>query len=238
MRKKPVRTLASILAFLFLAAGCVGSRDSAVEQAQFLLDHGNYTEAAALLQPVVAANPQDDQATFLLASALIGKSVLGTSRSYLGLFADLLNDPSTGETGFQTFARIAPASSSSISDLEAATDLLENLTTFASSVQLGDVYLQLYISRLFEISGVITQVGVCGAGYDPTAFVADTAANDRFQQNLDQVNGDGVNAGIPSDFPLTSRITSIVEDLNTPGGTLGFLDNQFAAAGIAAQICP
>ncbi len=237
MKTKWVRSGISILVLGLWAAGCAGSRDSSIEEAQFLLDHSKFTEAAALVQPIVTANPQDEQATFVLASALLGKAVLGNNRTYLGLLGDLLETPASGETEFQTFARIAPDSSDQLSDLETATNLLKNLTTFVKTLSSEDVYLQLYISRLFEIAGVVTQVGVCATGgYDPTAFIADTGETARFQDNLANVNGDGKKAGLPTDFPLVSRISSISETINSQG-IADFLNSEFGAAGISEQIC-
>ncbi len=217
-----------IVMLALLAASCAGSRDKAVEDAQFLLDQGNYTEAAAAVQPIVAANPKDQQATFILASALLGNGVLGEHGSYLGLLSKLLGDQGS-KTGFQTFGRIAPTTAG-LPDLQEARDLLINLATFVDADNQKNVYLQLYMARLYEIASVITVTGACSAtGYNPQALTS--SDQDRFKDNLNNVNDDGQKAGLPTDFGLNDRITTILNNLNLAATFGDFLNSELGTTG-------
>ncbi|MFH1262518.1 MAG: hypothetical protein V1495_03605 [Pseudomonadota bacterium] len=212
-----------------LLAGCAGGTSADLEQIQFMLDHGQFAAAVTQAQAVVNASPTNLEAQFLLASAQIGDSMLGThsrckatDTGYIGLLA-CLQDPKTATDpgDFGTFLRIAPDTTAKLSILQDATNGLIALTgTQKDPGRLRDVYLQLWMARLFEIGSVTTQLGACTASFDPNALSADELQ--RFKDNLANVNSDGANAGLPSSLGLNDRITSISNDLNETTAPLFF----------------
>lgn len=256
----------SIFLFVFSLFSCAGDQDKLLEEIQFLLDDAKFEQAVEKARTAVANDSTDINAQFLLASALIGNSVLSggggcpaTDTGFLGLIACLQDEQSQGESGFLTFTRIAPSAGDKITQLEEARDILVSLTAQATGSQLQNIFLQLYFARLFEISGAITRIGANsennGCNNFPTGPLDTTRIDDipdefnpnalndsqsaRFQNNLDNVNSDATNAGLPSDFTLNDRITNIVSDLtaainaaaNLAQGTADFFSNEFAGGG-------
>jgi hypothetical protein len=236
----------TIWASLLLMFGCAGGVDQQLEEVQFLLDHGQFSAAVAEARAAVAAEPANLEAQFLLASALLGDSVLVPSGKchaangvhvgdigYLGLLACLQDEKQEGESAFATFIRIAPTVTEKIGELQEARDLLIGLTSGMAGNRLRDTYLQLWIARQFEISSVTTRIALCTPEFNASAL----SANDltRFQDNLATVNGDALNAGLPSDFALNERVTSIGSELataisdaggDTAAGSANFFNTQ------------
>lgn len=225
---------------LFLAAllvvGCAGSFDTKIEETQFLLDQGQFAEALVKARELVAEDATNVEAQFLLASSLLGDSVISARTSprsqcleedvgYLGLMACLLDNQGADETAFLTFVRIAPDTTEKIEELQEARDVLIALAATATGTRLKDVYLQLWVARLFEISTTTLQIGLCTGNFNADALSADEL--DRFQNNLDNVNDDGQNADLPDDFSLNERILEIGNALATEGAAT-FFTNQNA----------
>jgi hypothetical protein len=223
MRTVPTRVKAWIVFSALLAAGCATSRDAALEDAQFLLDRADYVGAAAKVQPLVTADPRDQEATFILASAFLGKAVLREGSSYLGLLSKVLEDGGN-LSPFQTLTKIAPASTEQLPTLGTARDLLVGLTGFVDDAKSKDAYLQLYMARLFEISGVTTRIGAntttldCASPtttYQPEALTGNSEAMARLKDDLANINSDGDKAGFQDDFPLKSRFDDMNASLKT-----------------------
>ena len=78
-----------------------------------------------------------------------------------------------------------------------------------------DVYLQLYVARLFEIAGAVTRIGAITDTSTCHADALTAPQAERFQDNLNNVNSDGENAGLPTDFALIDRIDTIGSALTT-----------------------
>jgi len=238
------------LPFLWLLA-CASSFDSHIEEAQFHLDKGEYALAEASAQAALDSDPTSVDATFLLASALIGKSVLGENSTYLTLISKIQEDRQPGESNFATFVRIAPPTTAALSDLETARDKLIPLVSKAQGSQVQDVSLQLYVARLFEISGAVTRIGantpdrLCNKDHTipkrdgvPDGLRANaltTAQSARFNDNVNKVNADGARAGLPTDFALNDRMIEMAHDLNAKG-TEKFFNDAFGNTGTTA-IC-
>ncbi len=246
---------------LFLLLRCSSGLERQIEEVQFLLDDGKYSEAVDKARLAVSNDPENVDARLLLASALLGDALLSggkgcdeTDTGFLGLVACLQDQQSEGETDFITFSRVAPDVNDQVAKLEEARDTLITLTGEAQGAELRDVFLKLYFARLFEISGAVTRLGansdneICNSSPDsafkddvPDSFLANALSADqvsRFQDNLENVNDDGQSAGLPDDFSLNERITSILVDLtssiNAAGdnatGAANFFDDQFNSA--------
>jgi hypothetical protein len=214
----------------FALTHCADPVAGHIENAQFLLDEGRYTEALVEAQKAVDADPDNVQANFLKASAMIGISILGEGETYLSFLANLMDEKEAGESDLQTFVRVAPSDTESLSVLEDARDLLIDLTSMAEGRQLQRVYLQLYMARLFEIAGATTRLGAvspneeCNA--DPNNAMKDTIPDDfdpdaltdeegtRYQDNMDNLESDSVNAGLGADFGLNDRIAEMKADMD------------------------
>ena len=120
------KTKVYILFILLIAgfSGCASNLDRNLEEIQFLLDQGKFSEALTKARDVVAANPDNVDAQFLLASALLGDSVISqrskcpNDTGYLGLIACLQDSQGEGESGFLTFTRIAPDTTDKLGELE------------------------------------------------------------------------------------------------------------------------
>ncbi|MCB0327596.1 MAG: hypothetical protein KDD52_08260 [Bdellovibrionales bacterium] len=227
--------LLSILS-TFLLVSCVGSADKAIEQAKFYLDKGEFSKAIEIIEPIAQNSPENDEAQFVYASALIGDASL-TPRSgcqagdvgYLGLLACLQDAPQGGESDIDTFVRIAPDDADKIDQLIQATGILENLD--AGSISSQDIAFQRMISRLFEIASVLTLIGatsennVCNTApmsglsddvpddFDHVNPALTTAQSDRFSNNLDKISEDSEEAGLGSTFVLAKRASSILDDV-------------------------
>jgi tetratricopeptide (TPR) repeat protein len=243
--------------------GCAGDVDKNIESARFLIDQGKFTEAIAAAEAALAEDPGNVEAAYLLGTAQLGKGVLGEGQTFLGLFADLQEDNETGESDFETFVRIAPDTTATLTDLEAATDTLAALAPNAGSEFRTAAYFKLYLARLFEIAGAITRIGAnqldgpdneCNADPNdpdsdgiPDAFKPDALGSGdraaRFQTNLDTVNDDAAAAGLTEEFALTGRLKDISDalaaDITAEGGDVAagvqkFFEDEFGYAPDAA----
>lgn len=234
----------TIFALVLVLAACVSSSNEKKEEIRFLLDARNYLPAIELARELTEANPRDIESQKLLASALLGQGGFsGTPNcpqgddGLLGLIACVSDEGAAGETDLEILSRISP-SLEGILLLEEASDILSELATRETDPSdLKDIYLRLYISRLFEIAGTLTRIGVisenevcneCENDFYPfvacvndkkdrvpDAFDANAltpAQETRFLANLENINDDGRNAGLSSDFDLSSRLNRILND--------------------------
>lgn len=250
-----------VLAALMLS--CASQTDKDIEQARFALDHGDFSLAVELAKPIVDAEPKNNEAKFILASAYVGVYALnpkpGCDKAdvgYLGLLACILDNPdSTDSIGLRTFDRIAPADNSLNDDINLAVTLLTSISKYDDVTPLRDVALQRLVARVFAISTIYQTIGAnsenlnkCYTGgtgsdgvpddYDANLITADDA--DLYIANLAGIQQDAIDAGLNADFELLTRATEILNTLNGLG-----LSNRAALiktfnesyASTAQQVC-
>ncbi len=246
------RSLSKVLVFALALTwfGCASDEATNIEEAQFLLDNGQFVEAEVAARAALAGNPDSVDATYLLASALFGQSVLGDESTFLTLLSRALEDQGN-DTELQTFARIAPVlQGSDLEDLEEATDILNALPDLSKD---EDIYLLLYATRMFEIAAAVTQIGgssddlTCnyGGGDEPDGVPDDlfsdddhqlsSTRNQRFRTNLNEAPLEAERGGLPEDFDITSRFSTMLDELDAAiaaapdvdTGTQDYLTDQF-----------
>lgn len=229
-------------ALMLLMLSCVSESQKGIEEARFLLDQGEFAQAIALLKPILADEPNNNEAKFLYGSALIGgfalekkSGCLDTDTGYLGLLACLLDDKTADDSnGLKTFSRIAPENGSSNDEIAEAVDVLVSIESFNERVPEKDVALQRLVARAFAISSVFQVIGanspnenqcyVGGTGvdeipddYDSTLLVTAQAAD--FRANLEGIQTDAQTVGFDTDFNLITRVNDILDDLDAAGGS-------------------
>ncbi len=216
-----------IFAAATLLLSCASDVNKNLEEARFLLDKGEYAAAETSCRAALAEDPSNHDGKFLLASSLIGQAFLANGRSYLGLMSNVEKDKKSGESDFETFARIAPElAGDTLKNIQDARDVLISIP---KDIRTVDDYLQLYVTRLFEIATVNSQIGatsadkLCNADhaspnkdgvpddFDPSALSGSAAT--RFEDNVSNINSDGRHAGLPSSFALNDRLTNVSTDL-------------------------
>lgn len=227
------------LALMFVA--CAGAVDKNIEDAQFLLDKAEFAKAETKARAALVADPNSSEAKYVLAESLMGQSALGDGETFVTLLGRLLLEPDAGESGLETFGRIAPNSDSETrAKLEEARDTLLDIPEPERS---KEVYLQIMFARMLEVSVYLNLIGaadstdlLCNAtgtagtdgvpdGFtDPDALSADQSA--RFQDNLDSMPSDAESAGFPADFVLIQRTTDLASELATAQDLADFLKNQ------------
>ena len=214
----------SIVALMF-ASGCANDVDRLIEEAQFALDDGNFTEAEAKAREALTLDSTNNEAKFYLATSLASGAVLGNNSTFLSLLSNLQSEKTPGESNTETFVRIAPElTAAQLADLEEATDQLSGIS-LADRTSNPDFSLLLYMTRLFEIASAVSAIGAtnpdneCNAnpanpntdgipdGYDPDALSGDRAT--RFDNNLENVDGDGERAGLGSGFEVSERVNEM-----------------------------
>jgi len=234
--------LVSMLAVLLLS--CVPSTQKNLEEARFHLDKGEFSEAIALVQPILDEDPDNNEAKFIYASALIGSYALepksGCDESdtgYLGLLACLLDDKEADDpNGLKTFARISPDDATQDDDILEAVDVLQSIDAFDSKTPEKDVALQRMVGRAFFLSTILREAGAsspnedCNAGgagvdnvpddFDSTNINATEAT--AFRENLEGIQSDANIVGFGDDFNLITRATDILNDIEDQGGSTLF----------------
>lgn len=225
-----VMALLPLISIVFL--GCANDQDKRLEEIRFLLDKGKFSEALALAEESVTDQPGDLKAKALLAEASLASGALGGNPNcqpedlgLIGLLACLQDPVSATETDLEIFRRVAPSDETKIAQVETATDLLVELST--SDISDRNIYLLLFLSRLFEISGATTKVGA------NCQFVVGFDASDqaRFTANLEALPADGVNAGFPQDFGLFDTVEQIQTALEVTanGNFAAFFTNELCS---------
>lgn len=228
-------------ALMLLMLSCVSESQKGIEEARFLLDQGEFAQAIALLKPILADEPNNNEAKFLYGSALIGGFALekksgcrDTDTGYLGLLACLLDDKTADDSnGLKTFSRIAPENGNSNNEIAEAVDVLVSIEKFNERVPEKDVALQRLVSRAFAISSAFQVIGAnsenteCNAGgagvddvpdeYDVSVLTATQAAD--FRANLEGIQTDAQIVGFDSNFNLITRVNDILSDLEANGGS-------------------
>lgn len=237
------KLLLAMMALVLMSCGASDS-DKAIEEARFLLDRGEFTEAIAKLEPIVDDDPSNLEATFMLATAYIGQAsdeprprCTDEETGVLGILACYLRTKDDDDRlGVGTFARVAPAELNEVNNLDDGIALLQGLNlsrisrnnTFSAE----DVYAILAISRMFELSSVITIAQAnTGDESDCDADEINEAQAQDFRDNLEQIDDDLQNAGFPSDFRLFTRTQAIFDTL----ANAGFTDNTIAVRTIVAD---
>lgn len=220
-------------------ASCASTEQKNLEEARFLLDQGKFDEAIALVQPIVEAEPNNNEAKFILASALVGNFALSpkagcqsTDTGYLGALACILDEKDdSDENGLQTLGRIAPTSDEQNQEIDEAVELLESITTFSDQTPEVDVALQRMIARTFAISTIFNTIGITsenedcnagGAGVDevPDDFDPDNitlAEAEQFVDNLEGIEEDSRIAGLDLDFNLFTTAQEVLDDIEGTG---------------------
>lgn len=220
-----------------LMLSCASGTQSDIEKARFLLDEGEFQQAIDLMDPIVAADSSNNEAKFILGSALIGNFALepksgcqAEDTGYLGVLACLLDDKESGDTnGLQTFARIAPEDSGSNDDINRAVEILVSIDEFSENVPEVDVALQRLVARSFDISVTfqiaganspnVNQCYTGGTGQDEIPDDYDSSNIDRleaqsFRDNLEAIEVDAKLVGFGDDFNLISRANNILADID------------------------
>jgi hypothetical protein len=231
------RFLIGALAMLMFS--CASDSQKGLEEARFLLDKGEFDAAIAAVEPILETEPNNNEAKFILASALVGNFALSpkdgcqdTDTGYLGVLACLLDDKDSGDTnGLKTFARIAPESGANNDDIRQAVSLLKSIETFDANTPRVDVALQRLVARSFALSTAFQVVGavsantVCNAGgpgvddvpddYDNTNIDSIEASD--FRANLEGIQVDAAIVGFEGSFNLVNRANAILDDLDGYG---------------------
>lgn len=236
MKKFLLLTAVTLLFF-----SCATDTQKDLEQARFYLDQGDYAKAKALVEPILASEPNNNEAKFILGSALVGNFALSkkagckaTDTGYLGILACLLDDSeSTDTNGLKTFGRIAPEDSANNDDIAQAVSLLSDITTYSSVLPEKDVALQRLVARSFAISSLFQKVGAnsdnlkCNSNlsdpnkdgipddYDTSNMTASDAT--LFIDNVGQLGVDAETVGFNKKFNLIKRSKAIQDDLNAFG---------------------
>ena len=233
------KTVAMSLLTLFVFA-CANSTQQDLETARFKLDQGKFDEAIALVDPILDAEPNNNEAKFILGSALVGNFALNpkpgckpTDIGYLGLLACLLDEkPASDPTGLTTFNRIAPTNSSLNNDINRAVDVLVSIKSFDDKTPEKDVALQRLVARAFAIStlyqiigantpnvscnsGTSGQVDEVPDGYDPGNVTPELAVT--FENNLIGIEQDARISGLEADFKISTQATAILDSLEAVG---------------------
>lgn len=232
--------LLGALAMLFTS--CASDEQKDLEKARFYLDQGEYQKAIDLTQPIVDAEPNNNPAKFILASALVGTFALGdkagcpaTDTGYLGLLACLLDDKAAGDqTGLKTFGRIAPEDSSNNDNIKTAVDYLVSIKTFTNDLPEADVALQRLVARAFDVSALMQEIGVnspnvaCNSDSndpDPDGIPDDYDSSNigypesqRFLKDLEGIETDAKIAGFDNDFNLITRARDILDEVQQNAG--------------------
>ncbi|MCB1198458.1 MAG: hypothetical protein KDK51_08785 [Deltaproteobacteria bacterium] len=226
MIKKTILIL--LLSTMYIS--CASNTQEAIEEARFLLDKGSYEEAIDKLADIVADDPSNLEATFLLSSAYVGQAANSQraqceadDTGILGLLACFLRTKSSNDRlGIATFARIAPATLTEVANVRSGINLLldidhDNITQ-NNSFSSQDVYALIAIARMITLSTIatISQANTGDESECDADQINDTQATD-FRNDLDLVQGDLENAGFPSDFRLLTRATSIFDTLENAG---------------------
>lgn len=224
------RIILSMFLGLFLLFCAPSSADKTIEEARFHLDKGEFSQAIEKLEDLVAKDPNNNEAVFLLSSAYLGQAAQEPrsgcdeeETGLLGLLACFLatKDPDD-RLGFRTFARIAPAEVDDVAVLDTGIDLLngiENITSSNTFTQI-DVFAQIAMSRMFKLSGITTAAQAnTGNDADCNADLIDDDQAAGFKEDLDLIRQDLNNANFPSDFRLLTRAEAISDALEDAGFT-------------------
>lgn len=249
-------------ALAVLMFSCASDSQKGIEEARFALDKGNFAEAITLVQPILDAEPNNNEAKFIYGSALIGNFALEpkagcreTDVGYLGVLACLLDNKDADDSnGLKTFARIAPEDASSNDDINLALSTLISIRNFSERVPEKDVALQRLVARSFDISATFQIAGVssenveCNAGgagvdevpddYDSTNIDSDEARS--LRDNLEGIQVDARIVGFENDFNLVQRADAILDDIENYGvGTTAAVRLVFEEAynTPAQQVC-
>lgn len=136
--------------FLLAIIACASTEQDALEDAQFALDRGDYTEAITAATEALTANPANTSAVRILSSAYFGRSGI----DFLDL-AEVITDldASAGIENFTTVANALP-DDSDLDDLRSAIETLENFsgidaTTYTDEV-LADAAFDVGIMQIVE----------------------------------------------------------------------------------------
>ncbi|MCC7460153.1 MAG: hypothetical protein IT286_02510 [Proteobacteria bacterium] len=226
-------------ALAVLMFSCASDKQKGLEEARFLLDKGEFDAAIEQVQPIYEADPNNNEAKFIYASALIGNFALSpkpgcqaTDTGYLGVLACLLDDKDEDDSnGLRTFGRIAPDDDSENASIKLAVNLLISIDEFSEITPRIDVALQRLVARSFSLSTTFKTVeanspnlecNAGGAGVDevPDDFASSNilqaeAAN--FRENLEGIEADAKIVGFEGSFNLVGRANAILDDLDNTG---------------------
>ncbi len=226
----PLLRRALLLLPLVLFVSCNSGTEGDIEDAQFLLDQAKYSDAITILEAIVAAEPENYEAIGLLGSAVFARGFLGEDTTYLGLFADFLEGQTSGLSNLETIQAKTPAAA-----VAGRNDILRAETLLADSIpdasKTNQNYLQLGFAQLAIISVILGDIGAL-ASDDPCDYTFDavsTADEQRFQDSLDEVNGNFESSGLEdfSQNDLGQQITQIDNDLQAAADLAAYLESEF-----------
>ena len=220
---------------VFFLSGCADDADRKLEEIRFLLDDGKYDQALELAQGLVEDHPDNLKAQFYLAEANLASGGLSGGNpncedgdvGMLGLLACLQDDNAGGESNMSTFRRIAPATEAKLAQVQTATDLLVELSS--TELESKNLYLLLFLSRLFEISGPIVTLGAIEPGSCSNGNTLSSTEEARFDENLDTIESDGKKAGLPEDFSLFTRIGEIQQEIEDAASLSDFFQHNLCS---------
>lgn len=229
-------------ALTVLMFSCASESEKSIEEARFMLDKGEFDAAIALMEPIVESEPNNNEAKFILGSALIGSFALEPKSGcqegdtgYLGVLACLMDDrEDNDDSGLKTFGRIAPEEVSANDNINRAVDVLVDIQDYSSRVPEKDVALQRLVARAFAISTTFKIIEAnssneeCNAGGPGVDEVPDdfdtgllTAAQAQdFQDALIGIKADAITVGFNADFNLLTSVQNILEDVENAGGSI------------------
>lgn len=226
--------LTALLAFSNLSCG--NSTDSLIEAARFHLDRYEYVEALALGEQALAQSPSHSEAKFVIALALVGTYYLGPDRTNLHFLAELTRDLENGKGLFKSFLRSVQIDSATA--YEKVTGAQDILLTVPDAERGLDVWLEIYLVRLFEIGLALEAMGVfsgdeiCNANSsNPKRDLVPDALNpgnltstqaDRFDENLENIWRDAGKAGL-GDLEITRQVKAVWEALEDAISSAGDL---------------
>lgn len=223
----------SVLLSLLLIFGlsCGDTEGTLLEEVEFHLDRGEYSLAIDKAQRALEINPDSVRAKFFLATASIGQNFLGEGRTYLGLIADYARAVEAGnKRPLRNFLLVGGTdlTEAIVQKMEEAQDLLLSIPLEGRS---PDIYLQIYVVRIFEIAvalgimGVLSDDEVCNANQAnanrdgvpdkllETILTKEQA--ERLRDNLKNTKEDGERAGFVPDFELSEQIDTASQALET-----------------------
>lgn len=215
-----------IILFAFLVSSCASSVNSNLEDARFSLDNSDFDAAITSASAVLADDPDNIEASRILASAYFGRSGL----DFFDLAEVLLNLQDATDPNFSVVAGALPTDAN-MDDLRLAIETLEALTGVdddpISDEALQDVVFDLAIMQAVEHFAL----GVYGADYFNDLNPALLVSNDASFAQDDLIDFDNrlIASGVESDNEFINQIRQTFCILEPISAGSGFTLGEFQA---------
>lgn len=235
----------SIVIIMLMLLRCDSGLRGQLEYADYLLDEGNFEDAITLLIVLDNQYPGSVEVKSKLASAHMAHALLDSGATYLTLVASYFEETEAGKSEFQQFSENSPdLTTEDIAELSLARKILDE--DIPDGSKRSREWLQLGFARLMEINAIgVVKTGansediVCNSDpdnpalgpegipddYDPDALTSEE--NARFNENVNKVGSDFVNAGLSSDISIIQTVEKIKEDLNAASNLEDYLNTQY-----------